>query len=524
MTIVDCTLLAEVNMINAGVVGLLAIVVLVFAILSTKNWHWVNIVLLILTLIVSITSVIGMTQVFKHRRDGMLAYEKQRKAAERAEAEVAKIIGGDPLSIKYDTGSLRDNNNQLALAMTGRGRAWRGSDVSVAEGDGNQRTVTLKNERNLEDEASLDGAVLYAFAEKDNLPVRYIGSVFVTAETKNDFTIQPVALVDTQRYDDPRVKWTLFEKMPQDQHDIFKEALKSSVNNEEGNAENSPESQQRKAFVESMKDQSKELNIDDFTEILKRDFLPAGNLGYDPDSAAYEQMIDRYAFDGQSIGKIEQYIEAHPERKNREFEPTPEEVFIKFKFSADSEVAVQTDGIGSLANDGVFNPAGEAVVGVLMQNPTGVVFKANDVILIDEPSSVEFENTHAGKLKRVDRIYVRQLQDFPLMFENMKLRAARFDQEIIVTQATTAKTQAAIKNAGQQIEVRTDLLAKSTEDEERLTKDAQNLTATLERMRQRSNEKAQQIEAAKAKNDSLYQRIKDQMLQRLRSAVSVGSN
>ena len=110
------------------------------------------------------------------------------------------------------------------------------------------------------------------------------------------------------------------------------------------------------------------------------------------------------------------------------------------------------------------------------------------------------------------------------MFENMKLRAARFDQEIIVTQATTAKTQAAIKNAGQQIEVRTDLLAKSTEDEERLTKDAQNLTATLERMRQRSNEKAQQIEAAKAKNDSLYQRIKGLMLQRLRSAVSVGSN
>ena len=216
MTIVDCTLLADVNMINAGVVGLLALVVLVFAILSTKNWHWINVVLLILTLIVSITSVIGMTQVFKHRRDGMLAYEKQRKAAERAEAEVAKIIGGDPLSIKYDTGSLRDNNNQLALAMTGRGRAWRGSDVSVAEGDGNQRTVTLKNERNLENEASLDGAVLYAFAERDGLPVRYIGSVFVTAETENDFTIQPVALVDTQRYDDPGAKWTLFEKMPQD--------------------------------------------------------------------------------------------------------------------------------------------------------------------------------------------------------------------------------------------------------------------------------------------------------------------
>ena len=521
MTIVDCTFLAEVNMINAGVVGLLALVVFVLAILSAKNWHWVNVVLLIFTLIASITAIIGMTQAFKHRRDGMLDFQKQRKAAEKAEAKVAHIIGGDPLSIKYDKGSLRDNNNRLALAMTGRGRSWKGGEVSAVGDDGVQRKFTLKTERNLKDEGSMDGAVLYAFAEKDGIPARYIGSFFVAAETEKDYTLQPIALVDIERYENPRVTWTLFEKMPQDHHGIFKAALESSVNSATGDAKDSTEHQQRVAFVESMNDKSKELDIGIFTEILKSDFLPARNLGHDPDSLEYEQIIDQYAFDGQSIGKIEQYIEAHPERKSRNFDPTPEEIFIKFKFSADSDTPVQTDREKGNLSEGVYNTDGEAVLGTLMQNPDGVTFKANDVVMIDEPSSVEFEKSHAGKLKRVDRVYVRQLQDFPLMFKNMKLRAERFAKETITSQATTAKTAIALKDARRQIEIRTDLLAKSVEDEERFTRDSQNLKATIQSRQQRSSELAQQIEAVKAKNDSLYQQIQNRMLQQLRSAVSV---
>ena len=141
--------------------------------------------------------------------------------------------------------------------------------------------------------------------------------------------------------------------------------------------------------------------------------------------------------------------------------------------------------------------------------------------MIDEPSSVEFEKSHAGKLKRVDRVYVRQLQDFPLMFKNMKLRAERFAKETITSQATTAKTAIALKDARRQIEIRTDLLAKSVEDEERFTRDSQNLKATIQSRQQRSSELAQQIEAVKAKNDSLYQQIQNRMLQQLRSAVSV---
>ena len=519
MTIVDCTLLAEVDLISAGVVGLIALIVLVFAILSAKNWHWVNVVLLIFTLIASITSIIGMTYAFKHRRDGMLIFQRESKRALDAEAKLENIISGDPLSVQYGKGSLRDSNNRLALAMTGRGHAWRGCTVTA---DGEQNKFTLKNERNQEDEASLVGAIVYAFSENNGIPANYIGSVAVEV-IESELVLKPVDLVDSQRFENPQKPWTLFEKMPQDQHGIFKEALVSKTNLEEDDID-SAVAKLVKSMQES-KEISKEfveVDIAEFTQILKRDFLPANQLGYAPDSLEYEQLIDQYAFDGQSIGRIEKYIDSTPGRINTLFKPAPEEVFIKFSFLEDSDTAVQTDAadnVGNLANDGLYNTAGQSVVASLMQNPNGVTFKTNDVVLIDEPSAAEFQNVHQGKLQQIDRIYVRPLHDFPLMFKDMKIRAAQFVKEKITAEATTAKTEVAWQDALKQIEVRTELIAKSTEDEERFKRDAGNLLKTNEASRQRSAELERQIKSLEAKTDSQYKQIQTQTLERLRNAV-----
>ena len=521
MTIVDCTLLAEVDMISAGIVGLLALIVIVFAILSAKSWHWVNVVFLILTLITSITAIIGMTFAFQHRYEGMVDFQKQAKAAEIAEAKVVEIVGGDPLSVKYDKGSLRYNNNQLALAMIGRGRTWRGGKVAV---EGDDRTFTLRNERSLEEEASLAGAIMYVFADNGRVPDRYLGSVFVSNDAGKVLTLQPLALADQNRFDDPQGTWTLYEKMPQDRHGIFKNALESSVNARAKRSDNTSKgAQQLQAFVENMNDETKEFDIATFTSILKRDFLRAERLGYDADSLEYEQLIDQYAFDGQSVSEIEKYVSDARGRKSKEFNPDPQLVFIKFAFTAPSEIAVRTDGKGTLENDGMFNAAGEAVIGKLMQNPEGVTFKENDVILIDEPSSVEFERAHAGKLKRLDRIFVRRLQDFPLIFKSRKIRIAKLEDEIATSQATTAKTEIALKDTRSQIDVRTDLIAKNTEDEEGFTKDSERLSQTNESLKQRSDTLTQQIEQRKEKIDSLYQQIKTRALERLRRAVSVSN-
>ena len=525
MTIVDCTLLAEVDIISAGVVGLIALIVIVFAILSAKNWHWVNVVFLILTLITSITAIIGMTLAFQHRREGMLDYRKNLDMAEKAEAQVVEIVGGDPLSVQYGKDSLRYNNNQLALAMTGRGRAWPGVKISVAEGD--QRNFELQTEDDLKEKAALGGSTMYAFAENGKVPNRYVGSVFVAVveeEGEDDkYFLEPRDLADPERFNNPQTTWTLYEKMPLDRHDIFKNALVSIVNSKPENAERSPVDRERETFVEGLSDEATEFDIGTFTQILKRDFLPAERLGYDPDSLAYEQMIDDYAFDGQSVSKIKTYVENAPGRKNRLFEPTPVQVFIKYTFTAASETAVLTDGIGSLENDGMFNPAGEAVVGKLMENPEGVTFKKDDTILVDQRSSEKFTRAHAGKLKKVDEIFVRQLQDFPLIFKNRKVRVAKLEDEIVIAKATITKTQAALEDASKQIDEREDLLAKNTEDKEGLTRDSEALRQLIESGNQQSTELAEAIEARIAKIETLYQRIKALELERLRAAVSVSN-
>ena len=529
MTIVDCTLLAEVDIISAGVVGLLALIVIVFAILSAKNWHWVNVVFLILTLITSITAIIGMTFVYQHRREGLEAYKRESKAAEDAEKRLAEVVVGDPLSVKYGKKSLRYNDNQLALAMTARGRSWRGVKVTV---DGDEHKFTLGDENNSEDNAALSQGIVYAFAENGKNPGRkvpdlYIGSMFVTAETDAEgnpipgpFTLEPVALVDVELFDNPKTTWTLYEKMPPDRRGIFKQALRSAVNSREPNAELSPAAKQRLTFVENLDDESKQLDISEFTQILKRDFLPARRLGYDANSLAYEQMIDQYAFDGQSVSRIQTYVENAPGRKSTLFEPTPEQKFIKYTFTANSEVAVKTDGIGTL-EAGIFNTAGEAVVGKLMQNPDGVTFKKDDVILIDEPSSGEFEREHAGKLKKIDTIFRRELQDFPLIFKNRKVRIAKLEDEIVTAQATIVKTKAAIDKAKEQINVRTDLLSKNTEDKEGFEKDSGALQQTNASFKEQSAELAREISEREAKIESLYQQIQTRALERLRAAVSV---
>lgn len=524
MTIVDCTLLAEVDLISASVVGLIALIVIVFAILSAKNWHWVNVVLLIFTLIASITSIIGMTYAFKHRRDGMVQFRDARARALKEEERLEKIISGDPLSVKYDKGSLRDSNNRLALAMTGRGNAWRGCTVTA---DGEQNKFALKGERKLEDETSLVGAIVYAFSENDGIPANYIGSVAVEkkeADGETTYVLKPIDLEDTQRFENPQKPWTLFEKMPQDQHGIFKEALISKTNLEEDN--DSPAAKLVKSIQESKEFNKEfaEIAIADFTQILKRDFLPANQLGYDPDSLGYEQLIDQYAFDGQSIGRIEKYIDETPDRKNKLFEPAPEEVFIKFSFLEDSDTAIQTDAaenVGNLANDGLFNTAGQSVVSALMQNPDGVTFKTNDVVLIDEPSATEFQNTHQGKLKQIDRIYVRPLYDFPLIFKDIKVREARFVKETIIAKATIAKAEVALSDANKQIVVRTELINKNTQDEERFNRDVENIRATNEASRVQTAELERQIKSLQAKTDSQYKQIQTQTLERLRNAISV---
>ena len=98
MTIHDCVVFAQVDMVSAGVVGVIALIAIVCAILAAKTWHWVNIVFLVLTMLVGIWATTGMTQVYKLRRDAMLEYKREEDRAIKAEEELQIQLGGDMMS------------------------------------------------------------------------------------------------------------------------------------------------------------------------------------------------------------------------------------------------------------------------------------------------------------------------------------------------------------------------------------------------------------------------------------------
>jgi hypothetical protein len=115
-------------------------------------------------------------------------------------------------------------------------------------------------------------------------------------------------------------------------------------------------------------------------------FLPAATLGFDPQSKEYEELVDRYAFDGMSLGKIQNWIDQNTAgRKSTRFEPLPEEVFVQYRFNKKSSKSYQVDANGSVENDGLFTPLGQAVDPALHAGKE-VEFAEGDTVLVDKKS------------------------------------------------------------------------------------------------------------------------------------------
>ena len=209
--------------------------------------------------------------------------------------------------------------------------------------------------------------MLYVFAdgivEDVQYPVTYVGNMRVVSETPDTVVLEPMFIANAEEFETPSGTWTLFEKMPVDRNDAFRRAEEVDVN-EEG------------------------FDISAFREALMTKYMPAGLFGMDPESEAYERLIDTYAFDGLTLGQIDKWIEANrATRKNTRFEPELEEIFVRYKFNKKSRRNYQVDATGklNLATDGMFTPQGYAVLEELHVGGDGTVkFEANDEIIVDQ--------------------------------------------------------------------------------------------------------------------------------------------
>ena len=190
-----------------AIIGLVFVLLIVFGVLSAKNWHWLNIVFLILTFVAGVAACGAMAKSLKLRRDNIADAEKWEKQKEKNEEQANLAIFGSPNSISYDSKSLRGINELLTRELHGRGRVWAGGTVSFKGNDADDPNRIFKfsaARESVDPTNQLKGILLYAFADQpvaaDNqlLPVTFVGTFRVVGETPEQIEIEPIFITSAR--------------------------------------------------------------------------------------------------------------------------------------------------------------------------------------------------------------------------------------------------------------------------------------------------------------------------------------
>jgi len=404
-----------------AIIGIVFLLLVFFAVVAARNtWHWVNSVFLILTFIVGVGAVTTMSKVYKERKADMQDAQRTKELAEKNEADARLAVFGQD-NIIYGPESLRGRTEELNLALAGQGRIWQHGQV---EAKGNNRVFKFPVARPADEavgamqdillHAFMDGPVTLPGGEVADAPVRYIGTVSVANESPDSVELEPVFLADETEFTKPSATWTLFEKMPADRNDAFHRVEGTDVRDE--------------AF-----------DITDYRNRLMANYMPAGLVGLAPDSPEYEKLIDSYAFDGLSRGQWENWIEANRDsRLNPRFEPSPEEVFVEYKFNKKSNSAYQVDADGNLETDGLFTPLGHAVrIDLHVGGPGTITFEKDQTVLVDQLNADGYQRSDGTVVEpfaqredvtRGNEFYVRQKRDYPFLLSDLKQQTDRFNE------------------------------------------------------------------------------------------------
>ena len=468
-------------MISIAVVSIVFIALCVCVYFASQSWHWVNVLFLMLTFIAGLAATIGLAQV------GSLRYKQQKAAldaeqrAERLVSQANLQVSGDIDSTTYSQDSLRGVSQELALVMAGRGRVWSRGSVT-ADGDNIIFKFPSARPNSGENGVKLENVVLFAFAEGvapvpkgegDNtntppprVPIGYIGSVRVIEETPESLKLAPEFITDPEQYTDPTTTWSLFEKMPLDRHDTVQNAFR------------------RVAKL----DEDAEIDLSELRKFLQNGLLNPDRVGIEPNTREYEELLDRYTFDGVPLGTIQNWIDAQPNRIVTKFEPAPEEIFVRYRFTGKSRKSYQVDSEGNLATDGPFTATGLAVESSLHLGKE-VQFEEDNVVSVDSVNAAGYSRSDGTQVppfpstepvEEIERYYVRPLRDYPYLLASTTDASTKIEEETTRRQKSNEVQTATLRDTQAQIAERTKLTAALESDQKNLRTDQQVVTEVLE--------------------------------------------
>ena len=469
------------DIISIAIVGLVFIALCVCVYLASKSWHWVNVLFLILTFIAGLAATIGLAQVGELRSKQQKAAFDAEKNAEDLVSQANLQVSGDVDSIEYSSDSLRGVSQELSLVMAGRGRVWSRGTVAP---DGENISFRFPNARpnSGENGIKLENVVLFAFGEgvapvpkgeggnannpPPRVPISYIGSVRVIEDTPESLKLAPEFITDPDEYTEPTTTWSLFEKMPLDRHDTVPNAFR------------------RVAKL----DENGEIDLSELRRFLQSRLLSPDRVDMDPNTREYEALLDRYTFDGVPLGKIENWIEAQPNRISATFEPAPEEIFVRYRFTGKSNKSYQVDSEGNLATDGPFTATGLAIESSLHLGKE-VQFAKDDTVSVDSVNATGYSRSDGTQVppfsstepvEEEERYYVRQLRDYPYLLASATDAAIQIEEETVRRQNSNQVQTATLQDTQAQIADRTKTTAALESDQKNLRNDQQVITKVLD--------------------------------------------
>ena len=204
------------------VLGLLLLVGLATIVMSSKNWHWTQLVLVLFIFFSAIGYLfLGAETMRIHRnlRAGIPNLEKQLVRFQQENEELRSGVG-DKLGIQ-------ELEHRVQILSRERGRVWR--NVMPAGQVDPQGRVAVEIAKPQPHGLSQD-AIVYAFeAGNPNAAdpaggAQYLGEFRVTAADAGGASLEPVLLIDNragQRLVDSQGPWSLYETMPIDRHRLF---------------------------------------------------------------------------------------------------------------------------------------------------------------------------------------------------------------------------------------------------------------------------------------------------------------
>lgn len=475
-------------------VGVLFIALIVFLVLSAKNWHWAHITAVVLVFLAAVPAYYCLAYSLKTRKALVKQYHDSVKElnAERTKY-FGTLYGAQPGTRGgFGDGSLKAELARYNLLTTGKGRSW--DQATIQARNGNELTIDIpvaaapNPENPAADPAApadptnpappapaapapapeggeypLVGSLLYVFQltgltieENRQVPVPggYVGAYRVTAVNGTVITaIAETAMEIEVNNGDPVA---LFERPPQDTNDVMNMALRFESGDKP--------------------------SIDDYRQRFAAVF-PADSFKLEEDSKAYQDMLDSFSFDGRSINEINEWRNA---QGLPEWNPGVEEIQVVSRVLRQMEETV--DGTQDMLISGVFDSLGRAndpelQLGKSAQIAVSREGDEKDVLVVDAATATSGytrqDGTQVrsweeeGRIQPVNRLYSRRLRDYTTEIEQLMFDQGIFSERITEYTRLNTSVSTSVQAADAQEQLRQTKITELTQDQDHLKADIQ---------------------------------------------------